>query len=50
MTAHGPPSTLIRERRFELTTPEHVPIDFVLADLGSRFGALVLDLFFQTRS
>ncbi len=43
----GPSPVIVRERRFELTTPEHVPIDFVLADLGSRFGALVLDLFFQ---
>ena len=35
------------QRRFELTTPEHVAIDFVLADLGSRFGALILDVLLQ---
>lgn len=45
MSAALPQAT--RERSFELTTPEQVPIRFTLGDLGSRFGALVLDLFFQ---
>ncbi len=31
-------------QHLELRTPEHVPIGFVLADLGSRFGALVIDI------
>ena len=48
MKASAGPSTLVPERRFELATPEHVPIDFVLADLGSRFGALLIDLLIQT--
>ncbi len=42
-----PDATMTRERRFELTTPEHVPVEFPLGDLGNRFGALVVDLFFQ---
>lgn len=31
-------------RRLVLDTPEHVPVDFVLADLGNRLVALIVDL------
>ena len=31
-------------RHLELSTPEHVSVDFALADLGSRFVALLADL------
>jgi len=31
------------ERRLEIETPEHVAIGYVLADLGSRYAALLLD-------
>ncbi len=41
------PHRRVAARRFRLTTPEHVEIDFALADLGNRFGALALDLGIQ---
>lgn len=39
-------STAVRwaPRRLVLDTPEHVAVDFVLADVGNRLAALVIDL------
>lgn len=45
MTATGPESltTHLGARRLEIETPEHVAVGYELADLGSRFAALVID-------
>ncbi|HEX5869367.1 MAG TPA: stage II sporulation protein M [Longimicrobium sp.] len=40
-TAH-----LLADRQVDVETPEHVAIGYELADLGSRFTALLLDWFF----
>lgn len=37
----------VKDERFVLETPEHVALAVELADLGSRLGALVLDLALQ---
>ncbi|HEX7118621.1 MAG TPA: stage II sporulation protein M [Longimicrobiales bacterium] len=42
MTQDAPPSVLA-PRRADVETPEHVEIRYDLADLGSRFTALVVD-------
>ena len=39
-----PSSSTALHRRVEVDTPEHVRLDYVLADLGSRVGALAIDL------
>jgi uncharacterized membrane protein SpoIIM required for sporulation/uncharacterized RDD family membrane protein YckC len=41
MVTHTPPPSL--DRRVEVETPEHVVVGYALADLGSRFVALLLD-------
>ena len=47
ITAAPPPQTrlsgTLRDREVEVETPEHVAIGYELADLGSRFSALLLD-------
>ncbi|MGI9189338.1 MAG: stage II sporulation protein M [Longimicrobiaceae bacterium] len=42
MAVKAPPPAL-QGRRLEVETPEHVAIGYALADLGSRFAALLLD-------
>ena len=42
MKDRQPPSAL--HRKFAVETPEHVRLDYVLADVGSRAAALALDL------
>ena len=42
MNQPSPPASL--HRRVAVDTPEHVRLDYVLADLGSRAAALALDL------
>ena len=42
MNQPSPPTSL--HRRVAVDTPEHVRLDYVLADLGSRAAALALDL------
>ena len=44
----APPSAL--HRRFAVETPEHVRLDYVLADVGSRAAALAIDLLIITAS
>ncbi|MYB05059.1 MAG: hypothetical protein F4Y24_01775 [Gemmatimonadetes bacterium] len=39
-----PSSSTALHRRVAVDTPEHVRLDYVLADLGSRVGALAIDL------
>ena len=40
----GPiPGSILHDRQVEVETPEHVAVGYILADLGSRFTALLLD-------
>ena len=39
----SPPTDLLADRQVDVETPEHVAIGYELADLGSRFAALLLD-------
>lgn len=41
---NAPSSSTALHRRVVVETPEHVRLDYVLADLGSRVGALAIDL------
>ncbi len=41
---NNPSSRSSLHRRIEVDTPEHVRLDYVLADLGSRAAALAIDL------
>ncbi len=41
---NNPPSRSSLHRRVAVDTPEHVRLDYVLADIGSRAAALVIDL------
>ncbi|HZG41375.1 MAG TPA: hypothetical protein VEY93_00345, partial [Longimicrobium sp.] len=38
------PAHVLADRQVDVETPEHVAIGYELADLGSRFTALLLDL------
>lgn len=42
MNASSPPTVL--HRRVAVDTPEHVRLDYVLADLGSRVAAMAIDM------
>ena len=42
MNTPSPPAAL--HRRVAVDTPEHVRLDYVLADLGSRAAALAIDV------
>jgi uncharacterized membrane protein SpoIIM required for sporulation/uncharacterized RDD family membrane protein YckC len=43
MTQTAPPAHVLRDRTVDVETPEHVAIGYDLADLGSRFTALLID-------
>jgi uncharacterized RDD family membrane protein YckC len=44
---HPAHSTALRDRLVDVETPEHVAIGYELADLGSRFTALLIDKILQ---
>lgn len=39
----APPAPTLADRRVRVETPEHVAVGYELADLGSRFAALLID-------